>query len=675
MDDIVGIENIFPSWKVKRLIGSGSYGKVYELERVEDDAVYRSAMKVISIPQNEGEIRSRLAEGESRESVRNYYDDVTKSLLSENRIMAGLKGNSNIVSYEDHQLIKHEDGIGSDIFIRMELLTSFIDYMAENRITEDTVIRLGIDICKALEICESKSLIHRDIKPGNIFVSETGDFKLGDFGIARTIDKTMGGLSKKGTYRYMAPEVYKGDSYGRSVDICSLGLVMYYLMNGNRTPFLPDAPASVTFTDEENALAKRMNGEPMRAPKDASVGLASIILKACSFEPAARYQSAAQMREDLEALRSGSFRQNGAPGSRPSSVGPAASARQTGPAASARQARPAASADPAASARPAGPAGPTGPAGAARPMRPMRPAAAVRAAAPRAVHSKSKRRKQFLIAGSAAGAAILIGLIVFMLVNGLPGRTGPEPDMTAETTAATEQPKTEATEAAAADDPKEHVYAHRRGEGDARDDNVFSQYDDFINQGAEYIEQDVTLYGGEPVVSYSEAYAAGKVKLRDVFDRYGKNVHYLVEIKTPYDATANAIVDLVKDYGYEELVVIQCFEKDTLKKVKNALPDTGTMFLIDRRHDDGSDLLNALQDQYIDEISVSYEDGYMTENNCKKVHNVDKRFSAWFSATEIDEGVEEARILEAIRIGVDGYFTTMPALALELERDYRDQQQ
>lgn len=74
------------------------------------------------------------------------------------------------------------------------------------------MIRLGIDICKALELCQKYNVIHRDIKPENIFVSGSGDFKLGDFGIARTIERASSGLSKKGTYNYMAPEVYRGKS-------------------------------------------------------------------------------------------------------------------------------------------------------------------------------------------------------------------------------------------------------------------------------------------------------------------------------------------------------------------------------------------------------------------------------------------------------------------------------
>ena len=69
------------------------------------------------------------------------------------------------------------------------------------------------------------------MKPENIFVSRFGDFKLGDFGIAREQAHTMSNMSKKGTYSYMAPEIYKGEKYDSSIDIYSLGIVLYKLMN------------------------------------------------------------------------------------------------------------------------------------------------------------------------------------------------------------------------------------------------------------------------------------------------------------------------------------------------------------------------------------------------------------------------------------------------------------
>ena len=300
MEEYRKYEPIFGSWYLSRQIGKGSFGKVYEITREEYGTTYRSALKIISIPQDEDDVKTRLASGTEMESVTEYYKGILKEIVNENEIMAQLKGNSNIVSYEDHQIIRHEDGIGYDILIRMELLTPLLDRMMQKKLDEKEVVRLGIDMCKALELCHRKNIIHRDIKPQNIFISDNGDYKLGDFGIARTIEKTTGGMSKKGTDKYMAPEVYRGDNYDLTVDLYSLGIVLFSLLNGNRGPFLPAPPARVTHNDEEEARTRRMRGEPIPDPAEGGGLLAAIIRKACAFDPKDRYPSAEKMREDLE---------------------------------------------------------------------------------------------------------------------------------------------------------------------------------------------------------------------------------------------------------------------------------------------------------------------------------------------------------------------------------------
>jgi len=184
----------------------------------------------------------------------------------------------------------------------MERLTPLLNYSRGRKMTRKDVMQLGIDMCHALELCQKYNIIHRDIKPENIFVSETGDFKLGDFGIARTVEKTSSGLSKKGTYTYMAPEVYRGDMYGPSIDIYSLGIVLYRLLNDNRTPFLPAHPAQITYSEQEMARSKRFSGTKLPVPKYADGRLAEIVLKACAFDPKDRYSSPMKMREDLEGI-------------------------------------------------------------------------------------------------------------------------------------------------------------------------------------------------------------------------------------------------------------------------------------------------------------------------------------------------------------------------------------
>ena len=304
MDEYKKYEPIFGSWYLGRLLGKGSFGKVFEITREEFGTTYRAALKIITVPQDDDDVKSRMSAGTDIASVSEYYEGILKEIINENEIMAQLKGNSNIVSYEDHQIIPHDDGIGYDILIRMELLTPLLDRMIERKLDESEVVKLGIDMCKALETCHKKNIIHRDIKPQNIFISDNGDFKLGDFGIARTMEKTTGGMSKKGTYKYMAPEVFMGANYDATVDIYSLGIVLYSLLNGNRGPFLPAPPAKVTHNDEEEARMRRFRGEPIPAPRDAGPMLAYIIQKASAADPGMRYQTAEQMRRDLESYQS-----------------------------------------------------------------------------------------------------------------------------------------------------------------------------------------------------------------------------------------------------------------------------------------------------------------------------------------------------------------------------------
>ncbi len=291
--------NVFGQWQITKKIGEGSFGKVYEIRREDFGQLYRAALKVITVPQSRAEL---LEKGMDNATAERYYYTVVEDIVREFALMSRLKGSANIVAYEDHNIIKHENDVGFDILIKMELLKPIQEYSYENPLKRRDVIRLGIDLCNALELCQRFNIIHRDIKPDNIFISELGNFKLGDFGIARTVEKTMSGLSKKGTYNYMAPEVYKGDAYGHSVDIYSLGIVMYRLLNKNRLPFLPPTPEPITFSDEERAKALRMSGEVFPKPVDATGRLFEIITKATAYKSTDRYSSPIHMREELQAI-------------------------------------------------------------------------------------------------------------------------------------------------------------------------------------------------------------------------------------------------------------------------------------------------------------------------------------------------------------------------------------
>lgn len=295
------IEGLWEDWTVQSEIGHGAYGIVYKVVREEMGTCHECALKVIHIPQEEEEAEGFRAEGMSDEEIREYYRGHTQEWINEIKVMESLKGNTNIVGIEDYRIIESGD-YGWNILIRMEYLTALTAYLKEHPLTEGDVIKLGYDICNALAYCEKLSIIHRDIKPGNIFVSKFGDFKLGDFGIAKHMEGATAEMSLKGTMNYMAPEIFRGEKYDSSVDIYSLGIVLYRLLNMNRAPFVPhNLPlGKIPYSERERFNQRRLQGESLPNPIMASEPVAQIIQKACQYQAKKRYRSASVLGEDLK---------------------------------------------------------------------------------------------------------------------------------------------------------------------------------------------------------------------------------------------------------------------------------------------------------------------------------------------------------------------------------------
>ena len=296
-------EFIFPGWEVTRKLGEGSFGGVYEIRRtLPGGRVEKCALKRLTVPRDSEEIRELYAQSFSKDSITAHYKGRMEELVNEYGIMQSLSGCPNIVNCHDIQYVQHDDGIGWDIYIRMELLYPLKKVLGSSY-SEDMVCNLGIQLCNALTACHGENIIHRDIKPENILVSGKGAFKRGDFGIAKVSEKTGTG-TMTGTYGYMAPEVANHQHYGASVDIYSLGMVLYWMMNRRTLPFLPLPPSIPTGAQRQQAQDRRLSGEPLPPPADGSEALKKIVLKACAFAPAERYRSAEEMQAALQSCLS-----------------------------------------------------------------------------------------------------------------------------------------------------------------------------------------------------------------------------------------------------------------------------------------------------------------------------------------------------------------------------------
>ncbi len=291
------VKQAWQEWETVSVLGRGSFGTVYKAVRRDGYLTSYAAVKVIRIPREDpGD--TAYAEGLESRAPRESIESYTERVVEEIRIMQRFKGTQNVVNVEDYKVLKSADGASASIFIRMELLTPLTVYFSGKRVTEEEVVKLGRDVCAALKLCEQAHVIHRDVKPENIFVNDFGDFKLGDFGIARVIEPYEAGVTSAGTRQYMAPEVAAYKPYDGRADLYSLCLTLYALLNENRLPFLADKRL-FTPGDREEAMRRRMSGEALPPPVNASEKLAKVLAKGCAFLPADRFAAAEELDRAL----------------------------------------------------------------------------------------------------------------------------------------------------------------------------------------------------------------------------------------------------------------------------------------------------------------------------------------------------------------------------------------
>lgn len=293
-DSMEGIKKIWPNWEPVEVLGKGGFGCVYKAKREKFGKTLYSAIKIVRIPNDESEMKEMITSGFSKEQIKEYYYNSVKMLIDEIRLMDKLKSASYIEGIEDFEVIEYD--LGWKVYIRMELLTNILNKEA---LSIDEVKKMAVHILSALEHCHALNIIHRDIKPGNIFISSFGEYKLGDFGVSKQVERANATMSQKGTKSYMAPEMIRlENTYDHTVDLYALGLTMYELLNHGRMPFLPKYPEIFFPQDREEAMIKRLTGEPF--PEIEGIGyLNDVIQKACAFDPKDRYQSATEMKNAL----------------------------------------------------------------------------------------------------------------------------------------------------------------------------------------------------------------------------------------------------------------------------------------------------------------------------------------------------------------------------------------
>ena len=274
--------NKAPRYRIEREIGRGAFGNVF---LADDSRLGRKvALKFLSIPEG-------------------ITDDERQHLIArferEAKAAAGLS-HPNIV------IIHDISEAGGRYFISMEFLEGrpLSAIIREGPVSPERALGISCDVLSALEYSHEKGVVHRDIKPDNIFVLEDGTVKLVDFGLSRvksasTITKTGAVMGSPG---YLAPEIIEGGKADERSDIFSFGVVLYEMLCGAR-PFGPDSPTDSLVT----VLYRIVHEEPVppaeRVPS-LPPELDAVLMQCLAKDSGDRFQNVSALRKSLSTAAS-----------------------------------------------------------------------------------------------------------------------------------------------------------------------------------------------------------------------------------------------------------------------------------------------------------------------------------------------------------------------------------
>lgn len=285
-------------WRLEGLLCRGSCSSVYRVIRQSDGA--HAALKVIPIPMDDSEIPVLRSKGYNDETISRILSNRLIEIFDKYDLLAKMNGESNIVSIGDVLYRRYPDGSGCTVSVLMEELTPLCDTL-DYSFSEQRAIAIGCDLLKALEAYGRHRLVHGAIKPENVLVFGSGEYKLSDFGVSDLLGNRS--LEIVGdACDFMAPEIFFGKEYDARADVYSIGLLLYWLCNDFRIPFLPAPDGPLCDKDFEDAVARRMSGGAMPEPKYGGMALKGIIARACAYDPKNRYSSASAMYRELSYL-------------------------------------------------------------------------------------------------------------------------------------------------------------------------------------------------------------------------------------------------------------------------------------------------------------------------------------------------------------------------------------
>lgn len=287
-------------YRIVREIGRGGMGSVYLAVRADDQYRKEVAIKMVATGRD--------------------HSSLIRRFLRERQILATLE-HPHIARLLDGGVT--EQGVP---YLVMEYVTGrpLDRYCDDERLTVAERLRLFEDVCRAVHYAHTQLVVHRDLKPGNVMVTDDGSVKLLDFGIAKLLDPEPDSsgdtMTRAGgrvlTPEYASPEHLQGDPVGTASDVYSLGVLLYELLVGRR-PFdeldslrdleravcseTPPRPSRAVEEDPEpDLMARNRSATPARLRRSLAGDVDNIVLSALRKEPERRYSSARSLVDDIE---------------------------------------------------------------------------------------------------------------------------------------------------------------------------------------------------------------------------------------------------------------------------------------------------------------------------------------------------------------------------------------
>ena len=294
MSELKLISPLLDGMEVDSCLESAGGTSVYALHSTRNGRAY--VLKHISIPESQTQVDALLFTGaaEDEAAALHYYEQVVNDYKAELDDLEMLRSSANFATYLDYQVVQKEEGVGFELYLLSERWPTLVEYLSENAMTHLRALNLGLDLCTALCDLRTHGLIHRDIKPENIYLNGLNGFMLGDLGVARIDNLKYSTMPERMVTEYTAPEMTDIlNPLNTTMDIYSIGMVLYRILNGNHGPFEDEK------TSPKAANRMRISGEPLPAPLYSDYELTDIILKACAFQPEDRYQTPDELMQDL----------------------------------------------------------------------------------------------------------------------------------------------------------------------------------------------------------------------------------------------------------------------------------------------------------------------------------------------------------------------------------------